>query len=124
MYYSEPRYTKDLDVVVGSGVGEVQRVADALAEFGFPMTEAQIAELAEPNQMIVIGRPPHRIDILNELTGVNFDEAWQRRKLVNVNDQEIFFLSLDDLISAKRAAGRPQDKLDLKKLAAASKRRK
>jgi hypothetical protein len=105
MFYSEPRYTKDLDLVVGSSEGEVERVAAALEEFGFPMTDPQVEQLKEPNQMIVLGVPPSRIDILNELTGVDFDEAWARRVSAQVADQTVCFISLQDLIKAKRAAG-------------------
>lgn len=116
MYHSEPRYTKDLDVVVGTAPGEIGRVAEALAAFGFPMTEDQINELSKPKQMIVLGRPPSRIDILNELSGVDFEAAWTRRVPVTVDDQVINFLSLEDLIMAKRSAGRPQDLEDLRRL--------
>lgn len=116
MYYSEPRYTKDLDVVVGTSAGEVERVVAALAEFGFPMTESQVEQLRMPNQMIVLGVAPSRIDILNELSGVDFDQAWERRNLVVVDGIEAAFISRSDLIAAKRAAGRPQDMMDLKLL--------
>lgn len=114
--YTEPRYTKDLDVVVGSAVGETERVAAAMAEFGFPMTQSQIERFRQPNQMIVIGRPPSRIDILNELIGVDFEEAWKRRESVQIEGLTVSFVSLADLIEAKRAADRPQDRLDLAKL--------
>ena len=74
--------------------------------------------------MIVLGRPPSRIDVLNGIDGIDFDEAYERRQPVVVNGETCWFLSLEDLIAAKKAAGRPQDKLDLKGLQRESKLRK
>lgn len=116
MFYGQPRYTKDLDVVIGTAPGEAERVAAAVAELGFPMSAEQVEQLKKPNQMIVLGRPPSRIDILNELAGVEFDSAWARRTIAGVGEQEVAFISLQDLIRAKRAAGRPQDLIDLDEL--------
>jgi hypothetical protein len=113
MLYAEPRYTKDLDIVIGVSEADIVGVAAALAEFGFPMSESAQAELRLPNRMIAIGRPPSRIDILNELTGVEFLAAWGRRRIVDIDGTPVPFLSLADLVDAKRGAGRPQDLLDL-----------
>jgi len=118
MLYTEPRYTKDIDVFVGVSDEEVAGIGQAFAEFGFPMTEELLLELKMPNRMISIGRPPSRIDLLNDLTGVNFDLAWQHRNVVVIEGLEVPFISLDDLMDAKRACGRPQDLIDLKKLEA------
>jgi hypothetical protein len=119
MFHSEPRYTKDLDIVVGTASGEAERVAIAMAEFGFPMTLDQIETWKKPNQMIVLGRPPSRIDVLNELTGIDFDDAWQRRVYGDVGKLRVAFLSIEDLLTAKRAVGRPQDLIDVAALEAA-----
>lgn len=116
MLYTEPRYTKDLDIVVGVRDADIAGVGAALAEFGFPMSEEATAQLRLPNRMISIGRPPVRIDILNELTGVDFDTAYERRNVVDVLGVPVAFISLIDLIAAKRGAGRPQDLLDLQAL--------
>jgi hypothetical protein len=116
MLYTEPRYTKDIDVVVGMAPEESDRAVDALEEFGFPMSPDQRLRFKAPNSMVVLGNPPHRIDILNSVSGLSFDEAFERRNVVTVDDGQIPFISLEDLISAKVAAGRPQDRLDLKKL--------
>jgi hypothetical protein len=116
MLYTEPRYTKDIDVFVGPGDREISGIGQAFTEFGFPMTAELLDQLKMPNRMISIGRPPSRIDLLNELTGVDFERAWQHRNIVVVDDIEVPFISLYDLVDAKRACGRPQDLLDLKKL--------
>lgn len=116
IYYTNPRYTKDLDVVVALTDEDTGRAAEALKEFGFPLTDADLIELRTPNRMIVLGRPPSRIDILNGIDGIDFDEAYERRQLVDVRGETCCFLSLEDLIAAKKAAGRPQDRMDLKGL--------
>jgi hypothetical protein len=116
MLYTEPRYTKDLDIVVGVSEPDLQAIGQAFSEFGFPMSDDLLQQLAVPNRMISIGRPPSRIDVLNDLTGVDFAAAWSRRNTVVVDDIEVPFISLADLIEAKRACGRPQDLTDLANL--------
>jgi predicted nucleotidyltransferase len=111
MLYTEPRYTKDLDVVIGTQPEELEGVRRALEEFGFPMSDDAAAKLALPNR------------ILNEIEGVPFDEAWHRRGVIDVEGVQAPFISLQDLIAAKRAAGRPQDLLDLAELERAAKRK-
>ena len=116
MLYTEPRYTKDLDIAVGVSEADVVAVRSALTEFGFPMSDEAANELRLPNRMISIGNPPVRIDILNELEGTDFDGAYERRNIVDIDGVPVSFLSKIDLISVKEAVGRPQDKQDLKRL--------
>jgi hypothetical protein len=116
MVYAEPRYTKDIDVFLADDNENLARFRKALNEFGFPLTDEAALELSQPNRMISIGRPPSRIDFLNELAGVDFEEAWLDRESVNVDEVAVPFIGLDGLIAAKRAAGRPQDLIDLEAL--------
>lgn len=113
MIYSEPRHTKDLDIVVGTHLSDLEGVRQALEEFGFPMSDQAHGELAQPNRMVSIGRPPARIDILNSITGVDFDEAWEARHDVDVGGNFVPFISKAHLIQAKQATRRPQDLIDL-----------
>ncbi|MCK6632804.1 MAG: hypothetical protein L6Q31_10590 [Fimbriimonadaceae bacterium] len=124
MYYTEPRYTKDLNIVVGVSELDIEGLSSALAEFGYPLIESQVEQWREPDRMIILGVPPSRIVLLNQLAGVDFEAAWERRQTVNVGGQSVSFVSSDDLILAKRAAGRPQDHLDLPKLEQAAKRQR
>ena len=117
MLYTDPRYTKDIDIAIGTSPEDILGTIDALAEFGFNLDENAKSEFYKPNSMIVIGRPPNRIDILNEVKGLQFDAAYDRRTLVEVDGQMLAFISLADLITAKQASGRPQDILDLERLA-------
>lgn len=116
MLYSEPRYTKDLDIAIGTSPDEIRAFRTALEALGFPMADEAAEDLSRPNRMIKIGHPPARVDFLNQIDGVDFSAAWERRKVVDIDGVEVPFISLPDLIAAKRAAGRPQDLLDLEKL--------
>lgn len=111
-----PRATKDLDLWVGPGAGNAARAWRALAEFGAPLDQIDRADLERPGTIFQIGVPPHRIDVLTSIDGVSFPEAWARRASFRFHDLEIPVLCRDDLIAAKRAAGRPQDLVDLANL--------
>lgn len=116
MLYTEPKYTNDIEVVVGMGPNEPDRAIDALEEFGFPLSADQRLRFRTPNSMVILGHPPHRIDILNSISGVSFDEAYTRRNTVTLDNIQVPFISLEDLIDAIVAANRPQDHLDLREL--------
>jgi hypothetical protein len=110
-----PRATGDLDVLVRPEPANAKRVFSALAEFGAPLaahgvTEADFSTLGVVYQ---IGLPPRRIDILTEISGVTFDDAWASRIQVPVLGAPLAFLGRDALIANKRAAGRPKDLADV-----------
>ena len=113
IFWSEPRYTKDLDILVRSTVENAERVWRALAAFGAPMDQIAMTDLVNPQIVVQLGRPPTRIDVLMGIGGVDFEAAWRRRAASRYADQQIWILSLSDLVAAKRAAGRPRDLLDL-----------
>lgn len=57
-----------------------------------------------------MGRPPIRVDIMMSIPGIEFDEAWEKREVVELDDLKILFISRSDLMRAKEVSGRPQDK--------------
>ena len=116
MMYTEPRFTKDLDVWVEPTHENASNVLRALAEFGAPVGNLSVPDFMEPSHIYQIGVNPVRIDIIMNIPGVEFSEAWIRRNVVDIGGQSASFLSKEDLITAKRAAGRPQDRLDLRRL--------
>ncbi len=75
MFHSEPRFTKDLDILVSIDEATIHNFAEALGEFGFPLSESDREAFAQPNSMIVLGRAPSRIDFLNKISGVEFAGA-------------------------------------------------
>lgn len=112
MKYSEPRYTKDLDIWVEASEENAGRVFSALAEFGAPLSELTAADFASDG-FFQMGQPPVRIDILMSVDGVNFEHAWPNRQEGDFDGIPAVFISREDLLTAKAAAARPQDILDI-----------
>ena len=116
MKYGEPRYTKDLDVWVHNSAQNSLRVVEALKKFGAPLEHDGItAETFTEKQVVYqIGIAPVRIDILTEITGVEFPDAWRKRVASTFFGVPVHFISLDDLVANKQALGRGSDLKDLK----------
>lgn len=114
--YAEPRYTKDLDLWISADATNAQAVYRALREFGAPLADLTEADFAQEGYFYQMGVPPVRVDILMGIPGVVFAEAWPRRLEVDFDGLVVPFISRTDLIAAKRAAGRPQDLLDVEQL--------
>ena len=110
--YAEPRYTKDLDLWVSVDSANANAVFRALAAFGAPLSGLSEKDFSEEGHFYQMGRPPIRVDILMGIPGPSFDDAWRQRSEVDFDGLLVPFISRDDLILAKRAAGRPQDILD------------
>jgi hypothetical protein len=114
--YGASRYTQDIDVWVATGETNARRVVRVLERFGFTHGEANESLVLEPGNIIRLGFPPLRIEIINRLSGVEFDDCIKRRKLVAISGINIPVISLSDLIMNKRASGRPKDLIDLDNL--------
>lgn len=111
MKYTEPRFTKDLDLWIGNSSENAARVYRALAEFGAPLQKDGLgpADFTSEDMTYQIGVPPVRIDILTHISGVRFAEAWQNRVASTFFGLPVHFISRNDLIINKRAAGRSTD---------------
>jgi len=116
MFYTEPRFTKDLDVWIPAALNDPLRVYDALKAFGAPLRGMKPEDFQDPKVMLQIGVAPVRIDILTDLAGVSAEAAWKHRKPSRYGKASISVVGLKELIEAKKAANRPQDRIDLKKL--------
>ena len=116
MFFTAPRYTKDLDIWVDPTPENAPRVMAALADFGAPLFDLAPADLAEPGVTFQIGIEPNRIDILTEVESVDFTEAFERRAASTYGGVSIGLLSLEDLITNKKAVGRLQDQMDVEAL--------
>ena len=116
MKYSEPRFTKDLDVLISTDQNNANSVYTALKEFGAPLKNLTAADFTHEDYFYQMGRSPLRVDIMMSIPGVKFDEVWGNRVVIELDDIEICFISRSDLIRAKKASGRPQDKIDIEKL--------
>lgn len=118
------RATKDLDVWVRPSPDNARRVLKALKAFGASLLDLTEADLATPGLVFQIGLPPLRIDVLTEIDGVGFAEAWPNRMLTKFADQPVAVLSKEHLIQNKRAAGRTQDLADVEELEGKKRKRK
>lgn len=110
--YAEPRFTKDLDLLIGVDQENAEAVYKALAEFGAPLSGLTPKDFSEEGYFFQMGVPPVRVDVLMGIPGVRFDKCWERRVEVDFDDLKVIFMSKEDLIISKRAAGRPQDLID------------
>jgi hypothetical protein len=117
--YTEPRYTKDLDLWIRADAKNANAVFQALKEFGAPLTGLTPADFAEKGYFYQMGVPPVRVDILMSISGLTFDEAWPHRVKADFDGVPVLFIHRQDLIASKLAAGRPQDLIDAAALAQA-----
>jgi hypothetical protein len=116
MKYSEPRFTKDLGVWIATDPKNAGAVYAALKAFGAPLANLTAHDFTRQDYFYQMGKPPLRVDIMMSIPGVEFEEAWKDREVVELDDFKIPFISRSDLIMAKEASGRPQDKIDIYKL--------
>ncbi len=114
--HAQPRATKDLDILVKPDAENAKAVFAALAQFGAPLQDLAPADFEEPDAFFRMGREPVGVDILTSMPSVEFDAVWQRRveEVIDpASGLKAHFISRDDLIAAKLAAGRPQDLADV-----------
>lgn len=113
------RATKDLDVWVRPEPSNAQKVLQALSNFGAPLGGLTVDDLARKNTIFQIGLPPLRIDIITNIDGVEFPEAWADRLQTLFGGVPAFVISRDHLIRNKKASARLQDLADVQQLESA-----
>jgi hypothetical protein len=111
-----PRYTKDLDVWIERDPDNVAKLMKALLQFGFGSLDLAAEDFLEPEQIIQLGYPPNRIDLITSPPGVDFDRSYVARVVVTIDDVPVYFIDLENLKKTKKAAGRLQDLADLENL--------
>ena len=111
--YAEPRFTKDLDVLISTDPENAESVYNALLEFGAPLAGLTPKDFSEDGFFFHMGVSPVRVDLLMGIPGIEFDKCWGRRMEVDFDKLKVVFMSKQDLIVSKRAAGRPQDLIDV-----------
>ena len=114
--HAEPRYTKDLDILISANPKNAARVLKALTEFGAPVDNLSIEDLSKPGLLYVFGIPPLRVDILNRIKGVDGEGVVRRAKKVKIGNTFLKVVTVEDLIKLKKLAGRKQDLADIEKL--------
>jgi hypothetical protein len=112
-FYAQPRYTKDIDILIEPSVDNSRRVVRALNEFGFESLALSASDFRNKGNIIQLGYEPVRVDILTSLKGCTFTRAWKHRETARYGQENVCFIGLEDLIRLKKMSNRPQDRADL-----------
>jgi hypothetical protein len=109
IYHAKPRYTKDMDILVGNSIENIHKANKALIEFGCP----HLLSPKEKIKILQIGLPPNRIDIMLQIPGVRFKSAWQKRIKGYYGKAKVNWIDIDSLIRSKRNLKNPRHKEDV-----------
>lgn len=110
------RYTKDLDVWFRGTEDNAARLVKALVDFGVVATTASASEFCKPRAILVLGKEPNAIELINFADGVDFDDCYPRHVVVSLAGVQVAAIGLGDLRTNKRAVGRLQDMADIEHL--------
>lgn len=113
MECTEPRFTKGFDIWIRANELSAKAVYRALALFGAPLVNIDVNDFAQPGVIYQIGVSPHRVDVLTEIDGVDFEDAWIRRVIRTFDGVAAPVISISDLIRNKEISNRPQDTIDV-----------
>lgn len=116
MKYTEPFYTKDMDIWIDATPDNAQRTYQALIEFGAPMADLTVHDLTQQHIVFQFGMAPARVDVMTSIDAVTFSEAWKHRVQTNLDVIPISIISLEHLKQNKKAANRDSDKIHLARL--------
>jgi len=108
-YYGYPRYTGDLDLFFRASEQNVQQILKALAEFGFGSLGIRAEDLLSAGKVMQLGVNPNRIDLLNSISGVSFEDAWASRQAGQLDGVTAHFIGWHALIQNKLSTGRSKD---------------
>ena len=114
-FHGHPRFTKDIDVFYENTVDNVEYLRKALVGFGFGEDELP-ADVFDTGNIVKFGVEPVRIDLLNEIDGVSFEEAYSNSVEGEYGDVRTRYIGLAELIQNKRSSDRPQDAVDVQAL--------
>jgi hypothetical protein len=115
-FHAVPRATKDLDLLVQGSDENRERAARALTRYGAPARVVEAVRALKEDEVAYFGQPPLRVDLLRKIDGVDLAAVFRNAIDASWDGVPVRVISLDDLISNKRAAGRPQDAADADRL--------
>ena len=114
--HGHPRYTGDLDIWLNPSPENAELILKSVNEFGFSSFKLNQSDFTKPGNVIQLGYPPLRIDLLTEIDGVTFEESFRNRKEVTIEDLTVNFIGYNDLLKNKKESGRPRDIDDIDNL--------
>ena len=115
-YHGYIRATRDMDLFFNPSKENVERIINGLRAFDLPVDESSMSEFLDPGAIIRIGTPPVQVELINAISGLSFEEAWNQREIGDYVGVSIPVISRENLVKNKRASGRPKDRLDLDEL--------
>jgi hypothetical protein len=124
IHYTEPRYTKDLDIWIEPEIGNAKRAYTALKKFGAPLKGISPNNFVNKNLVYQIGVAPVRVDIIMGIPGIEFIQAWKYRKVAVFDNIRVNIIGINELIKSKKKAKRKADLIDLESLQCSLRKRK
>ena len=115
-FHGYPRYTKDIDLWIQLDKSNAEKILKVLQDFGFGSLELTVEDFLDPQQVIQLGYPPNRIDILTDIKGVDFTKCYSSKIEAAIEGTTVNFIDLDNLRKNKKATARHQDLADLENL--------
>ncbi len=112
-YHGYPRFTGDIDIFVRPTLENARTVFAALSDFGFGDVGIGLDDLTAAGQIVQLGLPPNRIDVLTGISGVDFDTVWRGRVDDELDGLPVSFIGLPELLINKRKSGRAKDLADI-----------
>lgn len=115
-FHGYPRATMDIDIWIMPSPRNAEAVIRALQRFGAPLQDLEPDDLHRDGTIFQIGVAPRRIDIITTATGLEFEAAYNRSLVVDIDGIKVHIPTVDDLIINKRASGRLKDLADVEAL--------
>lgn len=114
--HGHPRYTKDLDIWISMDNTNAANLLKALKDFGFSSLSLSVEDFLKPDQIVQLGFPPNRIDLMTSPKGIDFDTCYASREEIEIEGLKVKLIDLNNLKINKKATGRHQDLADLENL--------
>ena len=115
-FHGSPRYTGDLDIWIDISESNAEKMILVIKAFGFSSLGFKKEDFLKENLINQIGYPPLRIDILTNIDGIDFKEAYTQKQVIEIEDLKANYIGLRDLIQNKKTSGREKDIIDVKTL--------
>ncbi len=116
------RHTDDIDFWLRREASNAERACAAIAAFGFAQLGLRPQDLLDPDTVVQLGYAPNRIDLLTFLTGLDFEECFERRFLTKYEGTPVNVIALNDLLQNKQLTGRRKDAIDVEEFERAMQR--
>jgi hypothetical protein len=115
-FHGHPRYTKDLDIWIEPSTENAKNLLKALDQFGFGSLDLSLEDFLVSDQVIQLGFPPNRIDLLTTAAGLDFGTCYLSKVIATIDGFQIDFIDIENLKKNKRSIGRSQDLADIENL--------